>query len=163
MVRSATVSRTSCDGRRDPQCGPFGADRADGLSPVVAGSVPRAADSGVEGERMSKPTEGPWRVLELDCQRCTIEGEDGQTAVVVLDRSEDHDSKFRDATRADANLIAAAPDLLESLILFADAWSGAQSGFDGLTSASSDLLESAEQLARAVIAKATVRAENPVQ
>jgi hypothetical protein len=61
---------------------------------------------------MSKHTPGPWRAD----QRC-IEGPDGNIALLNLARGQG-------VTRANARLIAAAPDLLSALKRMSEHWLG---------------------------------------
>jgi hypothetical protein len=89
---------------------------------------------------MSKHTPGPWRAD----QRC-IEGPDGNIALLNLARGEG-------VTRANARLIAAAPDLLVMLQGFVAAMEGGLLVCDK-PSAKDVLLD----VARAAIAKAEDR------
>ena len=80
---------------------------------------------------MSEPTPGPWKIESggWSRQKGTAEfvlGSDGQTVVAECHTGggEVNDSEYgRAQTKADARLIAAAPDLLEALEAMAERFS----------------------------------------
>lgn len=109
---------------------------------------------------MSKHTPGPWTIggsfsTENIHPALTIESPFGQVAAIVAENCDDDDQVY-----ADARLIAAAPDLLESLVRVEARLTAAARAFYGtgkrsaLQEAFRDWKEDAE-LARAAIAKAT--------
>ena len=84
-------------------------------------------------------TPGPWRAYSVMPDQWYVSMAGG--IVTTLDRRGDGNAKYRDRSGPDAHLIAAAPELLESLEMMLDG------GLEGPTSQSMDM-------ALAAIAKA---------
>lgn len=69
---------------------------------------------------MSEPkhTKGPWRAIEINWERSLVVDEDAARIALVYIRDEadeETQNKFEAIKNADANLIAAAPDMYEAL------------------------------------------------
>ena len=69
---------------------------------------------------MSEPkfTKGPWRAIEINWERSLVVDKDAARIVLVYTRDEDDEEtqdKFEAIKNANANLIAAAPDMYEAL------------------------------------------------
>lgn len=69
---------------------------------------------------MTEPkfTKGPWQAIEINWERSLVVDEDAARIALVYIRDEDDEEtqdKFEAIKNADANLIAAAPDMYEAL------------------------------------------------
>ena len=109
---------------------------------------------------MSKHTPGPWKWIgpnklcgdERGNEEVLKAGDDGEP--LGLDEPTIEHHWDADQAKANAALIAAAPDLLEVVQKFI-AWSDAENDYKGTTSHERiEMCREAEELARAVIAKA---------
>ncbi len=82
---------------------------------------------------MSGHTLGPWRILPEECDkpyirvRGTALGRRFKIANVITPCYEGVDSREAEETRANARLIAAAPELLEALVEFVERFSPTES------------------------------------
>lgn len=99
---------------------------------------------------MLKSTTGPWHVGTKN--GCRVWSENGETLIADADASE---SLRKEIKKANARLIAAAPDLLAVLKAFSDYVHQEQSATDGAVTYSTTAINHWAFLARAAIAKAT--------
>ena len=102
---------------------------------------------------MSKHTPGPWRILPEECDkpyirvRGTVLGARYKVANVITPSYEGVHEREAEETRANARLIAAAPELLEALKLMVERFADS-AGYFG------DFKSDAVKNAEAAIAKA---------
>lgn len=98
----------------------------------------------------TKHTPGPWEVDAIDSTTIQIKAEG---AVVAEVASASAFTRLSEEQRANARLIAAAPELLDALQNFADQMDGCMNWPD--TTSSQIALGDIANIARAAIAKAT--------
>ena len=111
---------------------------------------------GVSLERLAMKTNqhtpGPWSIYEGENNILVIEGGDGNDVANIIG-SDLKNPEIVATTKADASLIASAPDLLAACKAVDDAWTGGENGdWRGA-------LDRALGMARAAIAKAEGGAE----